>query len=88
MANIKIKWALRLKNKATLASLIALVIGFVYSVLGLFEIVPKISENDITTFATFIIEILVGIGIVVDPTTSGIGDSAQAMSYTEPKKDK
>lgn len=26
------------------------------------------------------------LGIVVDPTTAGVGDSAQAMTYTEPKK--
>lgn len=27
------------------------------------------------------------LGQFVDPTTAGIGDSAQAMSYKEPKKD-
>lgn len=27
------------------------------------------------------------LGIAVDPTTKGVGDSAQAMTYTEPKKD-
>lgn len=27
------------------------------------------------------------LGIFVDPTTAGIGDSSQALTYTEPKKD-
>lgn len=26
------------------------------------------------------------LGIVVDPTTDGVGDSKQALTYTEPKK--
>lgn len=27
------------------------------------------------------------LGVFVDPTTAGVGDSAQAMTYTKPKKD-
>ena len=27
------------------------------------------------------------LGVFVDPTTNGVGDSAQAMTYTKPKKD-
>ena len=27
------------------------------------------------------------LGVFVDPTTSGVGDSTQAMTYTKPKKD-
>lgn len=27
------------------------------------------------------------LGTFVDPTTAGIGDSSQALTYTEPKKD-
>lgn len=27
------------------------------------------------------------LGVFVDPTTSGVGDSKQAMTYTTPKKD-
>ena len=27
------------------------------------------------------------VGIFVDPTTAGIGDSTQALTYTQPKKD-
>ena len=31
--------------------------------------------------------ILAILGVVTDPTTAGITDSAQALEYTEPKKD-
>lgn len=27
------------------------------------------------------------LGVFVDPTTNGVGDSKQAMTYTKPKKD-
>ncbi len=27
------------------------------------------------------------LGVFVDPTTAGVGDSAQALSYSEPRKD-
>ena len=27
------------------------------------------------------------LGVFVDPTTSGVGDSLQALTYSEPKKD-
>ena len=31
--------------------------------------------------------VLTILGIVTDPTTAGVGDSAQALTYTEPKRD-
>ena len=31
--------------------------------------------------------VLAILGIVVDPTTQGVGDSEQALTYTVPKKD-
>ena len=30
---------------------------------------------------------LVVLGVFVDPTTAGVSDSAQALSYSEPRKD-
>ncbi len=30
--------------------------------------------------------VLVILGVVTDPTTAGVSDSKQAMTYTEPKK--
>lgn len=77
---------LRLKNKACLTALISSSIAFVYQVLGIFEVVPVISENEVIQVCGIIINLLVTLGIVVDPTTKGIADSSQAMSYTEPNK--
>jgi phi LC3 family holin len=83
---MKLNWKLRLKNKATLVALVSAVIALVYQVLGIFDIVPGVSEEVAINLVGVVINILVGIGIIVDPTTAGVGDSEQAMSYINPKE--
>lgn len=77
---------LRLQNRATFASLVALAVAFVYQVLGWFNVVPDIPENDVLQAISLLIEILAGLGILIDPTTHGIGDSERAMQYEMPNK--
>lgn len=81
-----INWKLRLQNKATLTSIILAVIAFAYQMLGLFGVVPSISQDTLINLAGLIINMLVGFGIVVDPTTQGVSDSELAMSYSTPKE--
>lgn len=78
---MKINWKARFKNKAFLITFITLIIAFAYQVLGLFDIVPSISEDSIVNFLTIIINILATLGVVIDPTTDGIKDSDRAMTY-------
>ena len=82
-----INWKLRLQNKATLAALIATIVAFVYQVLGIFGVVPAISQDMVITGAGIVLNLLVAIGVVVDPTTSGVNDSEQAMAYENPRSD-
>ena len=37
-------------------------------------------------FAYMVVELLVLLGVVTDPTTKGMGDSQQAMGYDRPKE--
>lgn len=85
---MNINWKLRLQNKTTLAALIATIVAFVYQVLGIFGVVPAISQDMVITGVGIVLNILVAIGVVVDPTTSGVKDSEQAMTYESPKGDK
>jgi phi LC3 family holin len=87
-----INWTLRLKNKTTLVSLVGLTVGFVYQVLNTFDVVPSIPQDTVVQFFKYLIYILVGLGIVVDPTTVGIRDSERALvrnvpggTYDEPE---
>lgn len=83
----KINWILRLKNKVTLVSLITVTLTFIYGVLGIFNIVPPIGEDQVSNFLFLIVDLLVGLGVIVDPTTKGTGDSERALSYSEPYKE-
>lgn len=84
---MKVNWILRLKNKATLISLIGVVLGFVYGLLGVFNIVPPVGQDQAQNFLFLLVDVLVGLGVVVDPTTAGVSDSQRALNYTEPNKD-
>lgn len=83
---MKINWKLRLQNKATLTALIMAIVALVYQVLGVFGVVPRVSQDQVTTIISMAINILCLLGIVVDPTTAGVSDSVRAMSYDKPKK--
>nr|DAH97551.1 MAG TPA: holin [Caudoviricetes sp.] len=76
---MNINWKLRLQNKATLTTIILAIVAFVYQMLGLFGVVPSISQDTIINLVGLVINLLVGFGIVVDPTTSGVNDSKLAM---------
>ena len=84
---MKINWKVRFKNKVFLTSFISLIVGFVYSMLGLFDIFPAITKNSILLIVDQVLTFLGLIGVIVDPTTAGLGDSDRAMSYEEPWQD-
>lgn len=83
---MNINWRVRLKNKPFLLSFCTTVLTFVYSILSVFGIVPSITQTMAGDLITALIGILVAVGIVVDPTTTRVTDSAQALTYTEPKR--
>lgn len=84
---MKINWKVRFKNKVFLTAFISLIVGFVYSMLGLFDIFPAITKNSILQIVEQVLTFLGLIGVIVDPTTAGLGDSDRAMSYEEPWQD-
>ena len=81
---MKINFKARLKNKVFILSASALVVSFVYQMLSAFDIVPKITESEITGLITVAVNILALLGVIVDPTTEGISDSERAMTYCTP----
>ena len=83
---MKINWKVRFKNKTWLVTFLIAVLAFVYQILGMLDIVPPVTQDMATQLIAAAVNILVAIGVVIDPTTSGAGDSQQAMTYNEPKK--
>lgn len=84
---MKINWKLRLQNKATLTALAMALVALVYQVLGVCGVVPRVAQDQVTTIISMVINVMCLLGIVVDPTTAGVGDSARALSYDEPRKE-
>ena len=84
---MKINWKVRFKNRVWLGSFLSLIIGFVYSLLGLFDVFPEVTENAVMQLINQILTFLGLIGVLVDPTTAGLGDSKRALSYEEPYQD-
>lgn len=84
---MKINWKVRFKNKVFLTSFISLIVGFVYSLLSLFDIFPDVTKNNVLEIVNQVLTFLGLIGVIVDPTTAGISDSNRAMSYEEPWSD-
>lgn len=83
---MKINWKVRLRNKAWLMSVIALVITFVYDLLAMLEIVPSVTEEWIMGIVQTALTLLTALGVLIDPTTQGVADSDRAMLYVEPGK--
>ena len=82
-----INWKLRLQNKTTLTALIVAIVSGVYGVLAALGITPVIAQGTLMAALSAIVAVLVALGIVTDPTTAGVSDSASAMSYDSPKSD-
>lgn len=86
---MKINWKVRFKNKVWLGSFLSLIIGFVYSMLALFDVFPEVvTESVVLQLLNNILTFLGLIGVLIDPTTVGIGDSNRALNYVEPWNDK
>ena len=84
---MKINWKVRLKNKTWLLAFAGAIVAFVYQILGMLGVVAPIAEDNVTQVIGLLVNLLVALGIVQDPTTAGMSDSNEALSYSEPKKE-
>ena len=84
---MKLNWKVRFKNKVWLGSFLSLIVGFVYSMLALFDVFPQVTQNLVLQLLNQVLTFLGLIGVIVDPTTAGVGDSDRAMGYIEPWDD-
>jgi len=64
----------------------SLIVRFVFNILRLFDVAPAVTESLVMNIAGQVLTFLGLIGVIVDPTTSGLGDRS-AMGYQEPWED-
>lgn len=84
-----INWMVRIKNKNFWLSIIPAILLLVQVVGNVFGFTLDLGDlgNKLLEVVNALFAVLAILGIVTDPTTAGVGDSAQAMTYTAPKKE-
>lgn len=83
----KINWKLRLMNKATLLTLATVLVTAAYGVLAALGVAPSVTQEQAMNLVVSLVSVLAALGIVVDPTTAGVADSARALDYPEPREE-
>lgn len=84
-----INWKVRLKNKNFWLSLIPAVLLLIQVVAAPFGYKWDfgVLGQQLTAIVNAAFAVLAIIGVVADPTTEGVSDSKQALSYDKPKED-
>ncbi len=84
-----INWKVRIKNKAFWVSLIPAVLLLVQVIAAVLGYTLDLGDlgNKLLAVVNALFAVLAILGVVTDPTTAGVGDSTQALTYTEPKTD-
>lgn len=83
-----INWTVRFKNKSFWLSFIPAVLLLVQVVAALFGFELDLGDigNRLIDVVNAVFAVLAILGIVTDPTTSGVTDSKQALTYDKPKE--
>lgn len=83
-----INWLVRIKNKQFWLTLIPAVLLLIQVVAAVFGYTLDLGDlgNKLLAVVNALFAVLSILGIVTDPTTKGVSDSAQAMTYTQPKE--
>lgn len=84
---MKINWKVRLKNVTFWMTMVPATITFIYAVLAAFGITPGLSQSTAINTGVAIVTALAALGVLVDPTTKGVGDSERALCYDCPADD-
>ena len=86
---MNINWLVRLKNKNFWLSFIPAVLLLIQAVAAVFGFTLDFGPlgDQLLEVVNIVFIILSLLGVVTDPTTAGISDSKQALTYTEPKKE-
>lgn len=86
---MNINWKVRLGNKTfwlTIVPAVALALQAIAAVFG-FEFDLGDTVEKLLVVVNTVFAVLVILGIVNDPTTAGITDSRQALTYEAPRKE-
>lgn len=78
---MKINWKVRLRNRVWLTTMLATLVAFIFDVLALMDAAPAVTQDSVMQAITALLTLLSALGVIIDPTTQGAGDSDRAMEY-------
>lgn len=83
-----INWRVRIRNKAFWVAIIPAILVLIQVVAAVFGCTLDLGElgNKLIAVVNSVFVVLSILGVVNDPTTSGLSDSKQAMTYELPKE--
>lgn len=81
-----INWKVRVLNKTFWITLVPALALLLQTLLAVFNIRLELGDttDKLLVFINALFAVLVIVGIVNDPTTSGVSDSTRAMTYDRP----
>lgn len=84
-----INWKIRMQNKTFWLALVPAFLLLIQAVAQVFNISVDFTNlnKDLLNVINALFVVLTILGVVADPTTKGVGDSTQALTYSKPKED-
>ena len=76
-----INWKVRLQSGSWWMGIISAVVVAVFAILKLCKVALPVTADEIMNVAMLVLMIPAAIGITTDPTTKGVSDSPQALTY-------
>lgn len=84
----KINWKVRMQSGAFWAGVLSAVAVAVFAILDLCGVQTGVTVEKIINVGMLVLAALSAIGVISDPTTKGLSDSRQALTYEKPREDK
>ena len=84
-----INWKIRMQNKTFWLALVPAFLLLIQAVAQVFNVSLDFTNRnkDLLGVVNALFTVLAIVGVVADPTTRGLSDSTQALTYSKPKED-
>lgn len=84
-----INWKIRMQNKTFWLALVPAFLLLIQAVAQVFNVSLDFTNlnKDLINVVNTLFVVLTILGVVTDPTTKGLSDSTQALTYSKPKED-
>ncbi|RKQ15959.1 phage holin [Lysinibacillus endophyticus] len=83
---MKINWKVRLRHRQFWIAIVSALLLLANQVADIFGVDITLISSQIEQTVETVLLVLAMLGVIIDPTTSGVKDSDQALTYKKPRK--